>query len=392
MKIKTHKLPWRPTPSQELLVQAALLRTNQAIRAWEQYEPDLVFETLETCSRQLLPLLHRNLRAHAIDHPLMERFKGIHRYTWYKNQLMLNKTANVLRTFHDAGIDTMILKGTALVLRHYSTYGLRPMNDVDVLVRPGQARAAMDLLAELEFEAEFSQPLGLTLACSHAKEYKDTDGSRFDLHWNALRECRRADADDPFRDNAVSTEIQGVATHAPSPTDLLVHVCVHAARREPIPRLIWIADAMAILDSSESIDWDRLVRSGQTRGIIPPLRDTLTYLHDLLDAPIPQKVLRNLHEAPVSIGAYFEYRAANGPQAGLMGRARILWLRYRWYTQSPEGAAQQPEYFCFARFLQRYWAVPQLWTIPFYAVAKAVRRIWRGRRQVPVAVSSGLKR
>ncbi len=379
MKTKTRKLGWRPTPSQELLVQAALLRGKEAVQAWEQYEPGLVFETLDACSRQLLPLLHGNLKANGIEHPLMERFKGIHRYTWYKNQLMLNRSAKCLRAFHNAGIETMLLKGTALVLLHYSTYGLRPMRDVDVLVQTGQARAAMDILEELDFKAEFFQPVELTLACSHGKEYKDESGNGFDLHWSALRECRQAGADDAFWNNAVSTEIHGVPTHAPSPTEQLIHACVHAARREPVPRVIWIADAMAIMDSPPSIDWDRLIRCGQERGITSPLRDTLTYLHDLLDTPIPLAVLQSLREARVSMVEGLEYRAANAPQAGFAGRARILWLRYRWYTKSPEGAAQQHKCLRFARFFQRYWAVPRLWTLPLYAVAKGVRRVWRGR-------------
>ena len=375
MKAKTLKLGWRPTQLQELLVQAALLQGDQAIQAWERWERGLVFDTLDPCSRQLLPLLHRNLRAHGIDHPLMERFKGIHRYTWYKNQLMLNKTAQWLRAFHDAGIETMLLKGAALVLLHYDTYGLRPMRDVDVLVHTDKAVVAMDLLKELGFTTQSSALVELTMSYVHAKEFKDQDGNGFDLHWNALRECRQADADDAFWNNAVITEINDVPTHALSPTDQLLHVCVHAARWEAVPRLIWIADAMTILNSAPSIDWDRLILCGRKRRITLLLRDTLAYLHNLLDAPIPATVLQRLRETPISKAERIEYGVANRPSDGAAGRARTLWLMYRWYAQSPNGADLQHQRFGFARFLQHYWAVPHLRAVPFHAAAKTIRKI-----------------
>ncbi len=380
MRTKTHKAGWRPTRSQELLVQAALLPGDEAVRAWEQWEPGLVFDTLDACSRQLLPLLHRNLRMHGIDHPLMERFKGIHRYTWYKNQLVLSKTAARLRAFQDAGIETMVLKGAALVLLHYDTYGLRPMRDVDVLVHTDKALAAMGLLEELNFTTHFSVPAELTAAYAHAWEFKDPDGDGFDLHWNLLCGCRQADADDEFWTNAVAVEIHETPTCALSPTDQLLHVCVHAARWSPVPRLIWMADAMTILNSSPSIHWDRLVRYAEKHRITLPLRDTLGYLHHLLDAPIPPSVLSSLQETPVSTSERIEYRIANTPQDGLTGPVRSLWLKYRWYLHSPDGYNLRNKRLGFARFLQRYWAIPHLWKLPFHAAGKVARRIWNSIR------------
>ncbi len=374
MKARTPKPGWRPTQQQELLVQAALLQGDRAIQAWEQWEPSFVFETLDACSRELVPLLHRNLRAHGIDHPLLDRFKGIHRYTWYKNQLTLHKTAKCLGAFHDAGMETMILKGGALVLQNYDSYGLRPMRDVDVLVRTEKAIAAKDLLKELGFNTDDSAIKELTLSYVHAKSFKDPEGDGFDLHWNALRECRQAGADKAFWDNAVTTEIDGVLTHALSPTDQLLHVCVHVARWEALPRLIWIADAMAILKSAPAIDWDRLILSGRKLRITLPLRDTLGYLHKLLSAPIPATVLQRLREAPISKAERVEYSVANRPSDGAAGRARLLWLMYRWYAQSPKGIDLQHKRFGFARFLQRYWEVPHLWAVPFHAAAKTVRK------------------
>lgn len=376
MRTGTRKPDWLPTPSQELLLQAALLPGDQAVRAWEQWESGVVFETLDFTSRQLVPLLYCNLLTHGIDHPLMERFKGIHRFTWYKNQLMLNNTAVRLRSFHDAGIVTMILKGAALVSLHYDTYGLRPMNDVDVLVHTDKALAAMSLLEELDYTTVALQPEHAK-AFLHSLEYKDQDGNRLDLHWNVLPECRQADADDGFWSNAVTAEINEVRTCALSPTDQLLHVCVHGARGRPVLRLIWIADAMTILNSSTSIDWDRLVLFGQTRRLTLPLRETLGYLHKSLDAPIPATVLQSMHETPVSRAERIEYRVTSVRGEGILARVlELFWMNYQWYKQSSDGASLQHTRLGFARFLQRYWEISHLWKVPFCGAGEITRRIW----------------
>lgn len=377
MSTQTRRPRWRPTHLQELLLKAALLPGDQAVHAWEQWERSLVFDALEGCSRELLPLLHRNLRKIGIGHPLMERFKGIHKFTWYKNQLKLNKTATWLRSFHDAGIETMILKGAALVSLHYDSYGLRPMRDVDVLVRTDQALAAMSLLKELGFTA-FPIPVEWKKIHMHAHEYRDQDGDGLDLHWNVFPECRQADADDGFWNNAVMAEIDEVRTRALSPTDQLLHVCLHRARWSPVPRLLWIADAMTILKSSPSIDWNRLVLFGQTRRLTLPLHDTLDYLHNLLDAPIPATVLQSMHKAPVSKAERIEYGFANGRWGyySVVGRMPSLWLQYRWYAQSPDGVSLQQKRLGFARYLQRRWEISHLWKVPFCAAGKITCKIW----------------
>lgn len=357
-------------------MQAALLPSDRAVPAWEQWERDLDFDSLEYTSRQMIPLLYRNLRTNGIDHPLMEKFKGIYRYTWYKNQLMMNKTATLVHSFRDAGIETMILKGAALVSLHYDTYGLRPMNDVDVLVHTDEALAAMSLMLELDFTTG-ELPVERTKVYWHAQGYWDQDGDEFDLHWNALPECRQEDADDGFWNHAVMAEINDVRICAQSPTDQLIHVCTHAARGCHVTRLIWIADAMTILKSSPSIDWDRLLLFGQTRCLTLPLRDTLGYLHNLLDAPIPASVLQSMHEVPVSMAEYIEYRVANSTGGGNLARdMRLMWLHGQWYARSQDGASLQHKRLGFARYLQRRCELSHLWKVPFYIAAKIARRIW----------------
>src|ERR1700694_5370160 len=134
-----------PTRAQELILRASLLKGDEALAAWREWKQISNVDVLDFGSHRMIPQLYRNLLEHGIRDPLMERFKGVYRYYLYKNETLLHHTAGVLRTFHEAGIVTIVLKGCALVSLYYPESGLRPMQDADILVRVEQARPAMTL-------------------------------------------------------------------------------------------------------------------------------------------------------------------------------------------------------------------------------------------------------
>jgi hypothetical protein len=134
------------TSQQTLLLRAALLDGPTALDAWQAWKSNIDIDTLDPGSYCLLPLLYRNLQRHTIVDPLMDRFKGVYRKTWYQNQVLFHHMAGVLRALHAAGIPAMLLKGAALIQLHYTDAGLRPMADFDVLVPREQAMPAIEVL------------------------------------------------------------------------------------------------------------------------------------------------------------------------------------------------------------------------------------------------------
>ena len=136
---------WRPTKEQGLLLRASILRGKEAIEALQEWKADINIAQLDQGSQRLLPLLYHNLHSQGIDDSFMNRFKGVHRLTWYKNQLLFHHVTTLLHSFYNAGIQTMVLKGAALTLFYYRDYGLRPMADFDILVQSEQASAAINL-------------------------------------------------------------------------------------------------------------------------------------------------------------------------------------------------------------------------------------------------------
>jgi len=373
MRKTNYKYDSWPNEQQELLLRAALMQGKDALDAWNRWKSSVDIEKIDHASRRMLPLLNRNLQTTGIDDPLMGMFKGIYRRTWYENQMLFHKLSVLLRSFHDAGIVTMILKGAALVSLHYKDYGLRPMSDIDVLVHITDALPAVNLLSKMEMKAQeaFTET---RIAVAHAHVFKDDAGQEFDLHWYILPECRYPHADDDFWDGSVSVKINDLLTYALNPTDQLLHVCVHGAKWNSLPSFRWVADAMTIMNSSRNeIDWNRLLIEAKTRRLVIPLRETLNYLRDVLDAPIPNDVFQIIQNTPISKMERLEYRYKTQSHTQKpLGYLPIMWFNY---LRSLRSNNSQHKFFGFVGYLLLYWKVKHQWQLPFYVIFMLIRRI-----------------
>src|SRR5215469_14327441 len=74
-----------PTPLQELLLRAAVMRGPVAVEAWGKWKHTVNIEAVDFGSHRMLPLLYRNLLRHGISDPLLARLKSAYRYYWYQN-------------------------------------------------------------------------------------------------------------------------------------------------------------------------------------------------------------------------------------------------------------------------------------------------------------------
>jgi hypothetical protein len=373
--IDTRGYCW-PTQEQELLLKAALLRGQEALDAWDTLQSNLDIAQLDQGSLRMLPLLYKNVDALGVDSTLSEELKGYYRFTWYKNQMLFHSMAETLRAFHDAGIQTMILKGAALILLYYRNYSLRPMGDFDVLVHTEDASSAVDLLKDLGWGPRKTLSKGFLekiLAVRHSHNFNDAAGQGFDLHRHLLLECCYADADDAFWESALSVQFHDVPTCALNPTDQLFHVCAHGVRWELVSPIRWIADAMTILDTSgNEIDWNRLVAQAESRHLTLPTKDALDYLHDKFKAPIPREVRQCLERIKTTKREQAEYSIVT-QQRGVMGLMPLHWYHY---LRQTEARHWLPKLLGFPRYLMYEWGKEHMGQVFLHIAIRGVERIW----------------
>lgn len=360
---------------QRLLMRAALLKGNDAIQAWEKWAGNVNIDRIDIGSHRLLPLLYNNLCLHGIDHPLMNQLKGIHRHSWYKNQIMFKNIGTLMSSFEKTGIKTMVLKGAALNLLYYKNIELRPMNDFDVLVLQEQALEASSLLNKINFTSVTHLKENYFTGV-HAIPFVDVSGFRVDLHWHVISTCLERDADNDFWKGAIPVKINDVSTLALNPTDELLHVCAHRGISWSPSNLWWVPDALTILYKSPEIDWKRFLFNVQKFHLILPMRETLSYLYEEFNAPMSEEMLQTIMRSRTTIGERLEHKARTTPKE-LRGPFLELWKHFSTYKRSRGQSQLITLLWDFPDYLRVIWNINHLWQVPFCAFYKFLQRLRR---------------
>jgi hypothetical protein len=291
-----------PTLWQEVLLDIATAPDAQARAAFQKwFGRDLTEADFDAGSRRLLPLVYHRARSLSLNDPTMGRLKGMLRRTWYQNNAAFPDYQAAVARLEGNGIETLLLKGVPLALTCYANPALRPMADIDILVRPAKAEAAMNLLIEAgwrPYQAKWAAQIDFR----HSMGLENPAGRQIDLHWHVLLEgCNRA-ADERFWSSAAPLVFAGVATRQLDATNMLLHVIIHGIRWNRAPAIRWIADALAVLDHAQGrIDWPGLVAFARAQCLTHRLGLGLEYLARRYRAAVPDWVLRELAAAGISL-------------------------------------------------------------------------------------------
>jgi hypothetical protein len=307
---------FRPLPSADetLLLRAACLPAAAAA-AWQEWRARNQIEACSKTESDLFPAIFRNLEASGAlgkDAPI---FKGNYRRSWVQNQVTLDKAAAVIRRLQDAQIDTIILKGGALVVDYYHDIGVRPMADVDVLVRVDKVAQALDVVRDdgWQLPAPFGGDLDHVIQVVRSLDFVKPGAGGFDLHWHVLIDCCDRRDDDDFWSASQPLNLNGIETRSLCAADLFLNVVVHGFLWTNIRNLRWPMDAYTVLkEAGDSFDWTRLCLQARQRGLVLPVLAGLRYLQDSLEVDVPKAALSSLERAPVSRLDRLDFRAQDG--------------------------------------------------------------------------------
>ena len=223
-------------------------------------------EVLELAEKHgVMPLLHRNLKARYADlqvpDPIQARLRDTYRATGIRNTRLFALLNGILKGFRAAGIDVVVLKGAHLAELIYEEVALRPMGDVDLLVRPGDLRASTQLLREIGYEQpghegsaspRHQEPI---VEQMEIESFRKPGGLLLDVHYSPVIPGK-ANIESVW-DRVRTVRIGGAEALVLSPEDLLLHLCVHAAVNHGFAvRLVNICDIPEVVDRfGDTFDW-----------------------------------------------------------------------------------------------------------------------------------------
>lgn len=210
----------------------------------------------QAAQHRLRPLLYRRASegGWSVPSDVMCQWQGSYQRSAMRALAQKGALARIGRTLGAAGVSAAVLKGGAFIWSGVLDPALRPMRDLDVLIRPDDARAATDLLRSIGYAVDPNDaPSGKHLpAMTNGKAVVELHLHVFDTH-----DDRAATREQQFIDRAwmraVPAEFAGM--QALCPTDTLLHLIVHAVLDHQFNNGPLLLTDMATLVQRGPIDW-----------------------------------------------------------------------------------------------------------------------------------------
>jgi len=286
----------------------------------------------------VLPLL--NARAHAEWPPEFAdecRIAALTSAAWeMRHQVQIAQTLEALR---HAGVDALVLKGTALAYSLYSDASLRSRGDTDILFPEGQRDAVHRCLTDLGWQATLAAPSNQT---TYTCATKDGSHHVIDAHWrlnNSHLLSQTLTWDELWK---ASVALPRLAAHARGLCAVhamlfaALHRCTHAANpyyvddeahHEP-DRLIWLLDIALFARELTPTDWDQLVELAASRELCQVCLDTFRSASSRAGAQVPDAVVAAL-SSPAPKERVWRYLNAGRVQRHWMDARAIPTIRGR---------------------------------------------------------------
>ncbi|RMI02074.1 MAG: hypothetical protein D6681_10565 [Calditrichaeota bacterium] len=220
--------------------------------------------------------------------------------TLARNTLLLQELERIVEAFEQAGIDVIVLKGAALAQTVYEDIGLRPMSDIDLLVRQGYLEQAVRIAQGMGYGEMIPEGQKAILAEEvdrHAVFAKDNIA--LELHWNIVggKEDWRTPPLDWVWEQTKPIAVSGHSGRTLKLSVNILFLSAHQALQHGLAtgRLLWMHDVYRLLfQRGPDMDWDGLITMARELRWGASLRVVLKTVQDWFDYPIPIPVLTRL--------------------------------------------------------------------------------------------------
>jgi len=349
-------------------------------------------EVVELAVREgTAPLLHSHLqRLDRLDRvPLSERRRliAVARSVWATNAVFACHWAEATAALRRAGVETLTLKGMALAHVVYAEPGLRPMADIDLLVRPADRDMTLATLRDLGYRTPGAAADRLGESRSFAELVRE--GTRIDLHWHIARYLRfegivEVDHDGLWRRARPLVTPDGSSLML-APEDLLLHLVLHLTLGSDFARVLWYADIDAVVRRfATELDWARLEHEAERWRVRALTAWTLGIVAESFGTPLPSGLVARLSRGRLRRAAVAARIGATMPPslAGSLDDTRV-YPAQTLLMDRPSDVARVLAWTFFpsATWLQHHYTLAP-WQVPFYRAVHPLRVCWLAARRL----------
>jgi hypothetical protein len=255
----------------------------------------------------LSPLMYRSLRV-AMDIPL-EIVEIFHTdYLWWaqRNLLFFHELRKLLKVFTDNNVPVVLLKGAALAEELYGNIALRPLRDLDILVRVEDRRSLVKLLEPLNYQLkEFEVHDAATFEYENELKFvkPGSPETYLDLHWSLIDSMyyQHVVETDWFWKTAVPVRVEDTETRVLGHEAQILHLCSHLAIHHANKGLLWFHDIALLIQTYEAnIDWNLLIEQAVRYDLVWPLQKIISRVVNEWQVDISQEVVDRILSLDIS--------------------------------------------------------------------------------------------
>lgn len=233
----------------------------------------------------MAPLLKLNLSRYGVTIPIHVRrdLGALGLRHQLINQVRMRMLSEIIPIFQTANIPIRVLKGAALAQILYPDISLRPMSDIDLLIRKEDTHKVWDVFHSCGYQNGYEKPEQKNM--HHLPGFiRQMDGFTLiiEVHHHLLRDSTKhpqvtmENLCFPPMSFSISPDTQAYTL---APEDMLYHLCRHAFFDNHALehfRMIWVADILNMAEKFiHKIDWNAL------QECYPLVTHTLTFLNEI---------------------------------------------------------------------------------------------------------------
>ncbi len=235
-----------------------------------------------------------------IDPRAVEAMAALSRQSAVFTLSRLEHLKQVVREFEGAGIPIVPYKGIALGQQIYDNHALRPPGDIDVVVRPRDARKAKQILFDLGYRLRYpiaEDEQEFRLEERYCEEFVMPPNIMVELHWAFTNKAIRFSIDvDELFERLETMDLGETTVRAFAPEDLLLILSVHGSKHhwEHLEYIFAISEIVRRFD----LDWQVVLKRAGETGARRKLFLALRVAHELIGMSLPATIHEQVYADP----------------------------------------------------------------------------------------------
>jgi hypothetical protein len=239
----------------------------------------------------------RNFPTELIPVDVRNRLREAYRNLATMNTSLFFDASKVLKSLADNQLPAIALKGLSLAKNIYGDIALRPISDMDLLLKEEDLVRAGRLLLTLGYKQYFPAWENMLKTFHHLPPFRNKSGAMIELHRNIVTPDSPIKVDlDGLWERACLIRVDNIDVRAFSPEDLFLHLCIHACvHLQTGIDLIPLCDLAGLIKTSaDKIDWQIVIERATRWGGQKCVYLMLLLVRELLGAAPPEKIMSEI--------------------------------------------------------------------------------------------------